>query len=455
MNQFIKHPNSSVPLCMLFSDLNLSSSLLRGLADAGLEVATPIQERAFSPIMSGRDVVGIAQTGTGKTIAYLLPTLRLWKFRKDRFPQVLVLVPTRELVVQVVEEIEKLTPYMNVVPVGVYGGTNMNTQKDLIDQGLDVLVGTPGRVLDLALHGSLKFKAIQRLIIDEVDEMLELGFRPQLTRIFDLLPEKRQNLLFSATMVPEVEAIIEEFFNGPEYIQAAASGTPLENINQLGYQVANFNTKVNLLSYLLADKETYQKTLVFTPGKRLADVVYERLIHDFPDEVAIIHGNKSQNFRFNSLRSFQAGEQRILIATDLVSRGLDISDISHVINIDTPEIPEDYIHRIGRTGRADKHGVAITFTTEDELPSLEAAEALMQHDVKILPFPADVVVSNQLIPEEMPQLKVKNVRVKLDTTEAGAFHEKQNKKTQLNRFEIREQRRRPKGKKKKKGKWKK
>lgn len=440
---------------MPFTDLNLSNPLLNALADAGLTEPTLIQERAFSPILSGRDVVGIAQTGTGKTLAYLLPVLRLWKFQKHRFPQVLILVPTRELVVQVTEELERLTTYMNVVALGVYGGTNMNPQKNAVEAGLDVLVGTPGRVLDLALHGTLKFKEIKRLVIDEVDEMMELGFRPQLSRIFDLMPNRRQNLLFSATMTSEVEKIIEDTFNTPEYVEAAASGTPLENIQQLGYRVPNFNTKVNLLSHLLKDAITYERVLVFAPGKRLADLIFERLDGELPGHVGLIHGNKSQNYRFNSLRGFQAGEHRILIATDLVSRGLDIENVSHVINVDTPEIPEDYIHRIGRTGRADKHGISITMTTADEAPRLEAAEELMDKKVEQLPFPEEVVVSDQLILEEMPEQRVANVRVKLDTTEAKAFHEKTSKKTQLTRFEIRENRARPKGKRKKKGKWKK
>lgn len=440
---------------MRFSDLNLSTPLLNALADAELERPTRIQERAFPVIMSGKDVVGIAQTGTGKTMAYLLPCLRLWKFQKHRFPQVLIVVPTRELVVQVEEEVKKLSTYLTLAVGGVYGGVNMKNHVTLVEDGLDVLVGTPGRLLDLALQGCLKFKEIKRLVIDEVDEMLELGFRPQLTRLLDLLPEKRQNLLFSATMTPEVEAIIEQTFDLPEYIEAAASGTPLENIQQQYIKAANFNTKVNLLCHLLEDRSLYQKVLVFSPGKRLADLIFERIEATFPGEAALIHGNKSQNYRFNSLRGFQSGEQRILIATDLVSRGLDIQDVSHVINVDMPEIPEDYIHRIGRTGRADKTGAAITFVTEQETASLAAAEELMQQSVVQLPFPENVSVSDVLILEEMPEQRVANVRVRLDTTQAGAFHEKRNKKVKLNRHELREKRSRPKPKGKKKGKWKK
>ncbi|MEL7252306.1 MAG: DEAD/DEAH box helicase [Bacteroidota bacterium] len=439
---------------MKFSDLNLSNQLLNALADAGLETPTPIQQKAFSVIMSGKDVVGTAQTGTGKTLAFLLPTLRMWKFQKHPYAQVLILVPTRELVVQIVEEIEKLTTYMNVVAVGAYGGVNLKVHQAEVIQGLDILVGTPGRVYDLAISGAMKFKHIKRFIIDEIDEMLELGFRTQLNNIIDLLPERRQNLLFSATMMPEVQSIIDDTFNFPVQIEAAPLGTPLENIQQLGYKVANFNTKINLLRHLLQDKENYHRVLVFAPSKRLADVAFELLNEDFPEEIGVIHSNKSQNYRFRSLQNFQSGQHRILMATDLVSRGLDLSNVSHVINIDTPDEPENYIHRIGRTGRADKTGISITFTTEKEEPLLAATEALMKHQLAQLPFPEEVVVSDQLIPEEEDNFIVENVAVKLDMSSEGAFHEKkkENVKKQLTRQELQELRRSKKKWKKRKKK---
>ena len=431
---------------MQFSDLKLSKFLLRALDEAGLETPTPIQERAYSVILSGRDVVGIAQTGTGKTIAYLLPVLQLWQFQQHRFPQTLIVVPTRELAVQVLEVIEQLTPYLNVEAAAVYGGVNMRRHQDRVDQGLDILVGTPGRLLDLALQGSLKLKAVKRFVIDEVDELLELGFRPQLTRLMDQLPAKRQNLLFSATMTTEVEKIIYDTFDFPEYIEAAPVGTPLEQITQSGYRVPNFKTKLNLLAHLLADRATYHRVLAFAPSKRLADLAYEELSERFPEEVGVIHGNKSQNFRFESLRRFETGEDRLLIATDLIARGLDLSDVSHVVNIDVPEEPENYLHRIGRTGRADKTGTAITFVTEAELPQWEAVEALMQYEVPLRDLPQEVTVSEELIPEEIPGAYVPNVQVRLDTAGGGAFHEKKRKnaKTKLTRKQLLESRKQPK-----------
>jgi ATP-dependent RNA helicase RhlE len=438
-----KNSSKNCYLCAVkFTDFNLSKSQLKSLADAGLETPTPIQERAFSVIMSGKDVIGIAQTGTGKTLAYLLPVLRMWKFQKHRLPQVLIMVPTRELVMQVVEEIERITSYQNVVAVGVFGGVNMKRHQAAIEDGLDVLVGTPGRIFDLALQGSLRFKEIRHLILDEVDELLALGFRPQLTKIIDILPKKRQNLLFSATMTEDVQEVIDTTFDYPVIIEAARVGTPLENIAQAVYNVPNYKTKLNLLQHLLLDKETYQRVLVFAPSKRLADMAYEQLLVDFEEEMGVIHGNKSQNFRFESLRKFHAGEIRILIATDLISRGMDIDDVSHVINLDTPTTAEDYIHRIGRTGRADKDGIAITFVREEEQELLQAAEALMQKTVEVLPMPEEVEVTEELIPEEMPNLRVPNVRVKMAPRGEGAFHEKKYKNTKVNltRRELEEKR---------------
>ena len=249
---------------MTFRDLKLNNPIWNALDDLGYDTPTTIQRRAFSPIMSGRDVMGVAQTGTGKTLGFVLPLLKMWKFNKDRFPRILIIVPTRELVMQIVDVVKSLTTYMNFEVAGAYGGTNIKTQVRVLDNGLDMLVGTPGRINDLALYGSLKMKHIKKLVIDEVDEMLNLGFRTQLNSIFDLLPKKRQNLLFSATMTKPVEKLIHEFFNNPMKIEAAPSGTPLENIEQSAYSVKNYFTKVNLIEHLLSTDETMSKVLVLS-----------------------------------------------------------------------------------------------------------------------------------------------------------------------------------------------
>jgi len=374
--------------------------------------------------MSGKDVVGLAQTGTGKTLAYLLPLLRLMKFSKAIPPKILIVVPTRELVMQVVEEVEKLASYMTVRVGGVYGGTNMNTQKNIVLNGLDILVATPGRLMDLALNGYLQLKEVKHLVIDEIDEMLNLGFRTQLHNILDLLPPKRQNLLFSATMTEEVEELIEEFTNGPQKIEAAALGTPLEKIIQSGYKVPNFYTKVNVLSRLLDDDATMSKVLVFVATKKLSDLVYEKLDELYPDQLGIIHSNKSQNFRFNSLINFQNGIFRVLIATDLVARGLDLTDVTHVVNFDIPDDPLLYIHRIGRTGRADKDGAAISFIAPYEEDFLAEIEKLMKMQLEISPTPENIEISSILIDEEKPVIKMPEQTFKITKSVGGAFHEK-------------------------------
>ncbi len=415
-----------------FADLNLSTPLFNALNDQGITHPTPIQERAFSAMMAGNDVVGIAQTGTGKTIAYLLPCLRLWKFSKDKLPQTLILVPTRELVVQVVEEINKLTTYMNIVAVGVYGGANIRTQKDAIYKGLDILVATPGRLLDLALDGTLKTKTIKRLVIDEVDEMLSLGFRPQLERIFDVLPPKRQNLMFSATLSDEVDALITNYFRTPLRIEAAPTGSPLENINQVAYQVPNHNTKLNLLNHILG-LEGMDRVLLFAGSRKLADKLYEHLEAEFPGEAGVIHSNKAQNTRFRAVENFAEGKQRILIATDILSRGIDITGVSHVINFDVPDVMENYIHRIGRTGRAESKGDSITFIREKDSEMISQIEEYMNMEIPRMSLPDEVEISEVLIGDELERVNMPGSKVKIKKYESGpAFHEKKDKNKKVN-----------------------
>jgi ATP-dependent RNA helicase RhlE len=419
---------------MTFDDLNLNTPLRNALTDLGYTTPTTIQHRVFSTVMSGRDVCGIAQTGTGKTLAYLLPCLRQWKFSKNKAPQILILVPTRELVTQVVDTVKALTPYMSVVAVGVYGGVNINTQQIEVMKGVDVLVATPGRFYDLAMNGAFKTKTIKRLVIDEVDEMLNLGFRTQLKNILDYLPAQRQNLLFSATMTEDVEALIDTYFNDPVRVEAAPTGTPLENILQTGYEVPNFNTKVNLLQLLLTEDETMTKVLVFAATKQLADQLYEQVETKFPGVVGVIHSNKEQNHRFNTVKQFKEGNYRFIIATDIVARGIDVAEVSHVINFDMPDVPESYIHRIGRTGRADKKGIAISFITEKEKPSLVAIETLMKYQVPLSPLPANLSISDELTEDEKPKIFMKTDAIKpLKKEEAGpAFHEKSAKNSKVN-----------------------
>lgn len=417
-----------------FETLNLNKQLFSAIVELGFKNPTPIQEQALPVILSGKDVVGIAQTGTGKTLAYLMPIINDLKFSKQLNPRILVLVPTRELVIQVVEMANSFSKYLNFRIAGVYGGTNIATHKQLVASGTDILVATPGRLYDLAMSGVLQLKGITKLVIDEVDVMLDLGFRYQLNNILELLPAKRQNIMFSATMTEEVDELIQNSFKNPVKIQIALSGTPLENIEQLSYEVPNFYTKINLLKHLVKKKEEFTKVLVFVSNKKNADRLFEALEPEFGTESCIIHSNKTQNYRFRSIKQFDEGVNRVLITTDIMARGLDLAGISHVFNFDTPIYPENYIHRIGRTGRAASKGKSILFFTPKEENAKFAIEYLMALEIPIIDFPDEVEFSNQKLPEERDVIKDKknpNRNFKKEVERGPSVHEKKakNKKT--------------------------
>jgi ATP-dependent RNA helicase RhlE len=415
-----------------FEQFNLPKSLQKAIDDMGLTTPTPIQEKSFSVIMSGRDVMGIAQTGTGKTLAYLLPLLKQWKFVNTDSARVVILVPTRELVVQIVEVIEKLTKYMSVRTLGIYGGVNINTQKKAVYQGIDILVGTPGRTMDLALDNVIRFDSLQKLVIDEFDEILNLGFRFQVTSLLTMMSNKRQNILFSATMTDDVDAMLDEYFELPEEVSLAASGTPLEKIEQLGYYAPNFLTKLNLLQYIFNTDESTSRVLIFANNKKTVDLITNSIEEIYPEQFGVIHSNKSQNYRLNTMASFQAGELRGIITTDVMARGLDISDVTHVINFEFTEIPEQYIHRIGRTGRADKSGTAISFISPSEEEIQIQAEILMEKEIKFLDFPDGVEVAVRLLEFEKDKKKVKQLLKKPKKEGGEAFHEKSKKNQKVN-----------------------
>jgi ATP-dependent RNA helicase RhlE len=417
-----------------FKDLNLSKQILNALSDIGFESPTPIQEKAFPVIMSGKDAVGIAQTGTGKTFAYLLPILKQLTYSEQRQPRVLIVVPTRELVVQVVDEIAKLSKYMQARCTGVYGGGNINIQKQKVYDGIDILVATPGRLIDLTLSRTLQFNSIQKLVIDEVDEMLNLGFRSQLIKILDILPAKRQNLMFSATLNEDVEMMIENYFTKPEYIELISRGTPLEKIIQQAYHVPNFYTKVNLLEHLLRTEKNFTKVLVFVKNKKIADDIFKALETEFAEEIGVIHSNKSQPQRFSAVKKFDEGTHRLLIATDVIARGLDLKDVTHVINFDMPSREASaYIHRIGRTGRADKTGIALSFITKLNLPMQKEIETLMKKKLEILEIPEAVEISENLTQDEKPVTRDKSLKkLPKHVTPTGAFHEKKDKNKKVN-----------------------
>ena len=416
-----------------FEEINLNKQLKSAISDIGFEQQTPIQEETFSKILGGKDLVGIAQTGTGKTIAYCLPLLQELSYSNQNNPRILILVPTRELVAQVVETLKELTEYITCRIVGVYGGTNMNTQKEWLQDGADIVVATPGRLYDLALCRALQLKGVKKVVIDEVDVMLDLGFRYQLTNIFELLPNKKQNIMFSATMTEDVSELIDSFFSKPEKVQIALSGTPLDNISQTKYAVPNYYSKENLLANLLADKDEMKKVLVFVSSKKIADRLYEAMSEFYLSELAVIHSNKSQNYRFRSINQYDEGKVRILIATDIIARGLDLDKISHVINFDTPTFAENYMHRIGRTGRAEEAGKSILFYTEKEEYYKNNIEELMGMEIPIIEIPEEVEITQQLTTEEH-RANGKNLfrNIKKVERENSGFHEKSEKNQQVN-----------------------
>jgi len=408
-----------------FDDLKLKKQLHNAIADLGFEQLSPIQQESFSPIKAGSDFVGIAQTGTGKTIAFLLPILQDLKYSDQVNPRVLILAPTRELVIQIVEQIELLTTSISVRSLGVYGGTNnINPQKRAVLEGCDILVGTPRRLYDLVLSNALKLKSVKKLVIDEVDIMLDFGYKTQLKNIFEHLPTKRQNILFSATMTSYVDELIDDFLIAPVKKTISISGKPLDSIKQESYSALNFYTKANLLDHLLKDKEEFSKVLVFVGSKADANRLFATL--SFEAETSLIHAGKEQNYRTKSIEDFASGASRILIATDVVARGIDIDKISTVVSFSTPFYPENYIHRIGRTGRAGETGRAILFFTEKETPLKEEIESLMKQEIPLSPFPEEVEVIYQLTPEEkfipLPEEETDNRK---KSKGAGAsFHEK-------------------------------
>lgn len=382
-----------------FEDFKIKKQLLSAIDELGFSCPTPIQQEAYSPILAGNDFVGIAQTGTGKTIAYLLPILQDLKYSDQPNPRIIILVPTRELVQQIIVEIEKLTPYITLRAVGVYGGTNnIKRQQQALAGGADIVVGTPRRFYDLVLNNVIRLKSVKKLVVDEVDIMLDFGYKTQLNNIFEHLPEKRQNILFSATMTSYVDDLIDDLLSNPVKKTISLSGTPLNSIKQTCFAVPNFYTKSNLLNHILKDKETHHKVLIFAGTKVNADRLYETL--NFKSEMAVIHSGKEQNHRTNSIEKFVDGTCRILIATDVIARGIDIHKISTVVSFDTPFYSENYIHRIGRTGRAGEEGRAILLYTEKEIELKEQIEALMNYTIPQVEFPSEVAISSMLTPEE-------------------------------------------------------
>ena len=412
-----------------FEDFKLNPQILNAIADAGFTTPTPIQQKAIAPALSGQDLMGIAQTGTGKTAAFVLPILMKLKYAQGNDARALILAPTRELAMQIEENIKLFAKYTDLRTVVVYGGLGPKGQKEKLAKGLDILVATPGRFLDLYLSGDINTRSIQFMVMDEADKMVDMGFIGSIHRILEVVPRKRQNLLFSATMSDLVHKIAGDFLKFPTVIEASAPATPAQSVNQVLYYVPNTKTKINLLQYLLKGEE-FNRLIIFCKTKTTADNIFKFLERRFAlDEIRVIHANKGQNTRINSINAFKEGGVRVLVATDVASRGIDVSEVSHVINFDVPIIIEDYVHRIGRTGRANNIGDAITFCNEAERYYIDKIEKLIKQQIPVQDIPVEVFIEETPYQERQDIAKeIDNQKRKEDPDFKGAFHEKKNAK---------------------------
>lgn len=410
-----------------FEQFNLNRQLLDAVNDAGFTKPTDIQQKAIPIILGGQHVIGIAQTGTGKTAAYLLPLLMKVKYAQGTDPRAVILVPTKELTIQITEHAKAFARNTDLRILPIYGGVGIKGQIESIKKGVDILVATPGRFMELYLTNELPLKQIKTLVIDEADRMMDMGFMHQLRKIVDVLPRKRQNLLFSATFPEKVERLSGDFLEFPVKIEVTPQATPARQVTQVMYRVPNLKTKINFIEYLLQDRETYNRVMIFTRTKANADAVSKYIDRKNLGPVKVIHSNKSQNTRINAVNEFKEGSLRVLVTTDVTARGIDVTKVSHVINFDVPILYEDYVHRIGRTGRAFQEGSAITFVNKAEEAHIERIEKLIREKIREEKIPEGVEITKtpfeeaQQMARDIDQLKRRD-----DPTFKGAFHDKKN-----------------------------
>jgi ATP-dependent RNA helicase RhlE len=394
---------------MRFHELRLAEPIVRAVAEEGYTTPTPIQAKAIPAVLAGKDVLGCAQTGTGKTGAFALPILhrlarqgagrqqRVRNRTRGRRPRALVLCPTRELATQIFESFGAYGRHLSIRPAVVFGGVSQVPQVAQLRAGIDVLVATPGRLLDLIGQGFIDLGAIEVLVLDESDRMLDMGFIRDIRRVVERIPTRRQTLLFSATMPPEIRRLADSILRDPVSVQAAPVATTAEAVAQSVYLVARKNKPI-LLERLLRHNGM-ERTLVFTRTKHGADKLV-RILRRSGVEAGAIHGNKSQNARTRALDGFKLGRTPVLVATDIASRGIDVDEITHVVNFDMPNIPETYVHRIGRTARAGASGIAMSFCDHEELGDLRAIERLIDTKLEIVEHEPDLVLDAPAMPRE-------------------------------------------------------
>lgn len=410
---------------MKFSDLKIGKQLTQATIDLGYEEATPIQEQVIPKILVGNDVLGIAPTGTGKTAAFVLPILKKLNYAQGNAPRAIVFVPTRELAVQVYNNAVALAAHTDLRCARIIGGTGMQAQIQEVEAGVDLIIATPGRFMDIYLRGKLVLKKINTLVLDEADKMMDMGFLPQLNQILEVIPNKRQNLLFSATFHEKVELLTEEFLAFPVKVEIEPEKMVVDLVNQFLYFVPNARTKLNLLVYLLKNNPEYERVLVFARTRETAENIHRYLNRMEVGDWKAIHANKGQNTRLNAYEEFSEGKLRGIVATDVVARGIDIKEVSHVFNFDTPVMYTDYVHRVGRTGRANHTGVAITFASDVERYHVKGIETLIGQNLPRLEIPEGVEVIETSFDERQAFAReIDRQKRKDDPTYQGAFHER-------------------------------
>lgn len=413
---------------MTFEALKLTRQFLNAVEDAGYKHPTPIQSKAIPPLRSGQDVIGIAQTGTGKTAAFLLPLLQTLKFAQGDAPRALILAPTKELVIQIHSEAIQFAAYTDLRCIPLFGGIGPKSQLNAVKTGVDLVIATPGRFLEIYLKGGFESKKIKHLILDEADRMMDMGFMPQLRQIQEIIPSKRQNVLFSATFPHRVERLADEFLLWPTRIEISPESTPVETVDQYTLELPNQRSKLEYIQWLINDRLLEKRLLIFTRRKEDAESVARYLQRSFPFEVRSIHSNKGQNARINAMEDFRSGHVQILVSTDIASRGIDVPETEMVINFSVPSDPLDYVHRIGRTGRAFRSGEAITLQNPSERYAIERIESLTGETIEKLIVPDSLMIHETPRNEKQLQARMIDREMrKRDPNYQGAFHEKKKK----------------------------
>jgi ATP-dependent RNA helicase RhlE len=413
-----------------FGHFKFNKQILEAITEAGFSTPTEIQERIIPPLIGGQDVVGIAQTGTGKTAAYLLPIIHHLGYPKSDHPRALILVPTKELVVQVLAHAEALAKFTSLRIVGLFGGIGPKAQMSKIENGCDIIVATPGRLLEIYARKVLYLKEVKHIVLDECDRMMDMGFWPQLREVQEKMPQKKQQMLFSATFPEKVQRIADNFMLFPLRIEITPQATPAATVDQRLYYLPNVRSKIHFVVHALRHDQTITRVMIFVQTKADASIIEEALLDARIGQVRVVHSNKGQNARINAVEEFAEGKIRVLVCTDVSSRGLDIQEVSHVINFNVPTHHEDYVHRIGRTGRAFRTGTAITLCSQHEIYHIRKIERMMKYEIPVLDVPQEVEIVETLKGEYINQMKEIDRQKRIENPDfKGAFHEKKRKLT--------------------------